>query len=71
MKRNLIYEEAINNFEEQPKDILFFSLYGEKIEKKKEVNLYLYRDKLVFCNNMISQLFQRRINMLLSSFLLS
>ena len=58
MKRNLIYEEAINNFEEQPKDILFFSLYGEKIEKKKEVNLYLYRDKLVFCNTMISQLFQ-------------
>ena len=57
-KYKLCYEEAINNFEEQPKDILFFSLYGEKIEKKKEVNLYLYRDKLVFCNNMISQLFQ-------------
>ena len=57
-KYKLCYEEAINNFEEQSKDILFFSLYGEKIEKKKEVNLYLYRDKLVFCNNMISQLFQ-------------
>ena len=57
-KYKLCYEEAINNFEEQPKDILFFSLYGEKIEKKKEVNLYLYRDKLVFCNTMISQLFQ-------------
>ena len=57
-KYKLCYEEAINNFEEKPKDILFFSLYGEKIEKKKEVNLYLYRDKLVFCNNMISQLFQ-------------
>ena len=57
-KYKLCYEEAINNFEEQPKDILFFSLYGEKIDKKKEVNLYLYRDKLVFCNNMISQLFQ-------------
>ena len=57
-KYKLCYEEAINNFEEQSKDILFFSLYGEKIEKKKEVNLYLYRDKLVFCNTMISQLFQ-------------
>ena len=57
-KYKLCYEEAINNFEEKPKDILFFSLYGEKIEKKKEVNLYLYRDKLVFCNTMISQLFQ-------------
>ena len=54
----LCYEETINNFEAQAKDILFFSLYGEKIDKKKEVNLYLYRDKLVFCNNMISQLFQ-------------